>query len=47
MGHHTRIALRAIAGVQAVREKLRTAVQSERDRNRVRELDVDVTSALP
>jgi uncharacterized membrane protein YdbT with pleckstrin-like domain len=36
-----RIALRAIPGVQAVREKLRTAVQSERDRKRVRELDVD------
>jgi hypothetical protein len=35
-----RIVLRAIAGVQAVRETLRTAVQSERDRKRVRELDV-------
>ena len=36
-----RIVLRAIADVQAVRETLRTAVQSERDRKRVRELDVD------
>ena len=35
-----RIVLRAIADVQAVRETLRTAVQSERDRKRVRELDV-------
>lgn len=37
------VALRAIAGVEAVREKLRTAVQSERDRKRVRALDVDNT----
>ena len=36
----SRIVLRAIADVQAVRETLRTAVQSERDRKRVRELDV-------
>ena len=35
-----RIILRAIADVQAVRETLRTAVQSERDRKRVREIDV-------
>jgi uncharacterized membrane protein YdbT with pleckstrin-like domain len=34
------IVLRAIADVQAVRETLRTAVQSERDRKRVREIDV-------
>jgi uncharacterized membrane protein YdbT with pleckstrin-like domain len=39
-----RIAIRAIPGVTAVREQLRTAVQSERDRKRVRELDVDNTS---
>lgn len=31
----------AIKGVEELREKLRTAVQSERDRKRVRELDVD------
>lgn len=35
------VALRAIKDVEAVREKLRTAVQAERDRKRVRELDVD------
>jgi uncharacterized membrane protein YdbT with pleckstrin-like domain len=35
------VALRAIPGVEAVREKVRTAVQSERDRKRVRSLDVD------
>ncbi|MDD5200780.1 MAG: PH domain-containing protein [Terrimicrobiaceae bacterium] len=35
------VAIRAIAGVEAMREKLRAAVQSERDRKRVRELDVD------
>ncbi len=40
------VALRAISGVEAVREKLRNAVQTERDRKRVRELDVDDTSAL-
>jgi uncharacterized membrane protein YdbT with pleckstrin-like domain len=34
------IVLRAIADVQAVRETLRTAVQFERDRKRVREIDV-------
>ncbi len=36
----------AIANVEAVREKLRTAVQHERDRKRVRELDVDDSSPL-
>ena len=35
-----RIVLRAIVNVQAVRETLRTAVQSERDRKRVREIDM-------
>jgi uncharacterized membrane protein YdbT with pleckstrin-like domain len=40
------VAIRAIANVEAVREKLRTAVQTERDRKRVRELDVDDPSAL-
>ena len=35
------VALRAIANVEEVREKLRTAVQAERDRKRVREMDVD------
>lgn len=35
------VAMRAIANVEYVREKLRTAVQSERDRKRVREMDVD------
>lgn len=35
------IAIRAIPNVEEVRELLRTAVQSERDRKRVRELDVD------
>jgi len=39
-----KIVLRAIPGVAAVREQLRIAVQSERDRKRVRELDVDNTS---
>lgn len=38
------IVLRAIAGVAALREQLRTAVQAERDRKRVRELDVDNTT---
>ena len=36
-----RIDIRAIPGVVEVREKLRSAVQAERDRKRVRELDVD------
>jgi uncharacterized membrane protein YdbT with pleckstrin-like domain len=40
------VAIRAIAGVEAVREKLRNAVQSERDRKRVRALDVDDPSTL-
>jgi hypothetical protein len=40
------VALRAIADVAEVREKLRNAVQAERDRKRVRELDVDDTSSL-
>ena len=39
-----KIVLRAIPGVAAVREQLRVAVQSERDRKRVRELDVDDTT---
>lgn len=37
---HT-VMLRAIARAEEVREQLRAAVQSERDRKRVRELDVD------
>lgn len=35
------VSMRAIHDVEAVREKLRSAVQSERDRKRVRQLDVD------
>ncbi len=35
------VVLRAISGVEHVREKLRNAVQTERDRKRVRSLDVD------
>lgn len=35
------VAMRAIPGVEQVREKLRATVQAERDRKRVRELDVD------
>jgi uncharacterized membrane protein YdbT with pleckstrin-like domain len=35
------VELRAIGGVAEVREKLRNAVQSERDRKRVREMDLD------
>jgi len=35
------VSMKAIADVENVREKLRTAVQNERDRKRVRELDVD------
>jgi hypothetical protein len=35
------VAMRAIANVEYVREKLRTAVQTERDCKRVREMDVD------
>ena len=35
------LAMRAIPGIESVREKLRTAVQTERDRKRVRQMDVD------
>ena len=35
------VAIKAIADVEKVREMLRQVVQSERDRKRVRELDVD------
>jgi hypothetical protein len=35
------VTISAIANVEDVREKLRTAVQTERDRKRVREMDVD------
>jgi uncharacterized membrane protein YdbT with pleckstrin-like domain len=35
------LVMRAIPGVEAVREKLRNAVQNERDRKRVRQMDVD------
>lgn len=35
------VSIHAIHDVQNVREKLRTAVQTERDRKRVREMDVD------
>jgi uncharacterized membrane protein YdbT with pleckstrin-like domain len=38
------VSISAIPGVEAVREKLRNAVQAERDRRRVRELDVDGSS---
>jgi uncharacterized membrane protein YdbT with pleckstrin-like domain len=38
------VAIKAIADVEEVREKLRHAVQAERDRKRVRELDVDGSS---
>jgi len=37
---HPSVVLRAIPEAQEVREKLRTAVQAERDRKRVREMDV-------
>lgn len=37
--------IKAISDVEKVREMLRTAVQSERDRKRVRELDVDAGEA--
>lgn len=40
------LAIKAIADVESVREKLRTAVQAERDRKRVRELDVDSADDL-
>jgi len=38
------VTLSAISNVSAVREQLRGAVQSERDRKRVRELDIDDAS---
>jgi uncharacterized membrane protein YdbT with pleckstrin-like domain len=41
------VALKAISGVETVREKLRTAVQFERDRKRVREMDVDNADLRP
>jgi len=37
------LVMKAIAGVEPVREQLRAAVQHERDRKRVRQLDVDDT----
>jgi uncharacterized membrane protein YdbT with pleckstrin-like domain len=37
------VAIKAIPGIEDVREKLRQAVQRERDRKRVRQLDVDNT----
>jgi uncharacterized membrane protein YdbT with pleckstrin-like domain len=37
------VAIKAIPNVQDVREKLRNAVQAERDRKRVRQFDVDDT----
>lgn len=37
------LVMKAIAGVETVREQLRAAVQHERDRKRVRQLDVDDT----
>ena len=37
------VMINAIHGVEDVREKLRAAVQSERDRKRVREMDIDGT----
>jgi len=40
------VAITAISGVESVREKLRNAVQSERDRKRVRALDVDESAPL-
>lgn len=36
----------AIANIETVRDQLRSAVQAERDRKRVRELDVDNTGAV-
>jgi|UniRef100_UPI003784BE02 uncharacterized membrane protein YdbT with pleckstrin-like domain len=41
------VSMRAIPGAEQVREKLRTAVQAERDRKRVRELDVDSHDESP
>ena len=40
------VAITAIAGAESVREKLRNAVQTERDRKRVRALDVDESAPL-
>ncbi|HVE16043.1 MAG TPA: PH domain-containing protein [Chthoniobacterales bacterium] len=40
------VVLRAIPGVETVREQIRTSVQTERDRKRVRELDVDDPTPL-
>jgi membrane protein YdbS with pleckstrin-like domain len=40
------VVLRGIPDVEAVREKLRTAVQAERDRKQVRELDVEDPNPL-
>src|SRR5262249_22284433 len=40
------VRLEAIPSVETGREQLRAAVQSERDRKRVRELDVDDPSAI-
>lgn len=40
------VAIRAIANVEDVREKLRNAVQAERDRKRVREMDVDSSDGV-
>jgi uncharacterized membrane protein YdbT with pleckstrin-like domain len=40
------LVLRAIADVELVREQLRNAVQAERDRKRVRELDIDDATPL-
>ncbi len=35
------VAIRAVPGVESVRELLRNAVQNERDRKRVRQMDID------
>jgi uncharacterized membrane protein YdbT with pleckstrin-like domain len=40
------VVLRGIPDVEAVREQLRTAVQAERDRKQVRELDVEDPNPL-
>lgn len=40
------LALRAIAGASDVREQLRNAVQTERDRKRVRAMDIDDATPL-
>jgi uncharacterized membrane protein YdbT with pleckstrin-like domain len=41
------LTIHAVGDVQDVREKLRAAVQAERDRKRVRELDVDNSDVGP